>query len=279
MTRRTIMNMLVSAAAVAASSTVMPSELQASDQAPVAVADLAMSGEPAKPQARPEIGEYPPEIFGKLPDGFVLEKQSIEMLCFWHRKAIEVVNAMQEHFDHAPHSKAAWEEFTAYCEIKNGILAAILSAPAVRPGQVAAQLRAVVAEADQLSSPTCKVSIEEILQVDDIVKMSAELTVATAPIVPKKRVGNLRRGRKLTRAGLLMRYQSFLVQEIETVSWNLYGERDYAKHIIFFDDAVRARCTSADRCHPFFDERSLPARARAVLGSLKIDAKIADDRS
>ena len=82
MSRRTIMNMLVSAAAAAASSTVMPSELQASDQALVAVADLAMSGEPAKPQARPEIGEYPPEIFGKLPDGFVLEKQSIEMLCF-----------------------------------------------------------------------------------------------------------------------------------------------------------------------------------------------------
>jgi len=69
------------------------------------------------------------------------------------------------------------------------------------------------------------------------------------------------------------------VQELETVSWNLYGERDYAKHIIFFDGAVRARCTSTDRCAPFFDERSLTTRARAVLGSLKIDAEIADDRS
>jgi hypothetical protein len=223
------------------------------------------------------LGEYPPEIFGKLPDGFVLEKQSIEMLCFWHRKAIEVVNAMQDAPDGV--SSAAWEDFTAYCEIKNNILAATLSAHAVRPGQVAAQLRAVVAEADHLSSPTCKASIEEVLQVDDIVKMSAELTEATAPIVPKKHVGAVRRGRKLTRAGLLTRYQSFLVQELETVSWNLYGERDYAKHIIFFDDAVRARCTSTDRCDPFFDERSLPTRARAVLGSLKIDAEIADDRS
>jgi hypothetical protein len=276
MTRKTIMNMLVSAAAAAASSTVMPAELQASDQALVAVADLAMSGEAAKPQARPEIGEYPPEIFGKLPDGFVLEKQSIEMLCFWHRKAIEVVNAMQEHFDHAPPSEAAWEEFTAYCEIKNNILAAILSAHAVRPGQVAAQLRAVVAEADHLSSPTCKVSIEEILQVDDIVKMSAELTGATAPIVPKKRVGALQRGRKLTRAGLLTRYQSFLVQELETVSWNLYGERDYAKHTIFFDRAVRDRCDSAGHSGPFFDERNLSKRAHAVLKSLMIDTEIID---
>jgi len=261
------MNMLVSAAAAAASSTVMPSELQASDQALVAVADLAMSGEPAKPQARPEIGEYPPEIFGKLPDGFVLEKQSIEMLCFWHRKAIEVVNAMQEHFDHAPHSKAAWEEFTTYCEIKNSILAAILSAHAVRSGQVAAQLRAVVAEADHLSSPTFKVSIEEILQVDDIVKMSAELTVATAPIVPKKRVGPTQRGSKLTRAGLMMRYQSFLVQELETVSWNLYGDRDYAKHTIFFDSAVRTRCKPIERHYPFFDESCLADRARCARKS------------
>ena len=108
------------------------------------------------------------------------------------------------------------------------------------------------------------------MQVGDIVKMSAELTEATAPIVPKKRVGALRRGRKLTRAGLLTRYQSYLVQELEAVSWNLYGERDYAKHIVFFDRAVR------DRCGPFFDERNLPKRARAVLKSLMIDTEIVD---
>jgi hypothetical protein len=109
--------------------------------------------------------------------------------------------------------------------------------------------------------------------------MSAELTMATAQIVPKKRVGHLQRGRKLTRAGLLMRYQSYLVQELETVSWNLYGERDYAKQVVIFDHAVRARCTSADDRGPFFNERNLPDRARAVLGSLKIDTEIADARS
>jgi hypothetical protein len=86
-----------------------------------------------------------------------------------------------------------------------------------------------------------------------------------------KAVGALQRGRKLTWVGLLIRYQSFLVQELETVSWNLYGERDYAKHVIFYDDAVRERCLSKDRCDPFFDERGVASRAHAVLGSLDID--------
>jgi hypothetical protein len=228
------------------------------------------------------IPEYPPEIFGKLPEGFVLEEQTqIETLCFWHRKAIEVTDAMQDRMADAADADAAWEEFSHYCEIKNRILAAVLSASATRPGQVAAQLRAVVAEFDCLQGPATNMetSIEEVLQASHIVKMSAELTKATAPIVPKKHVGSLQRGRKLTRAGLLTRYQSFLVQELETVSWNLYGERDYAKHIIFFDDAVRARCTSNDRCYPFFDERGLTARARAVLQSLKIDTESNADRA
>jgi hypothetical protein len=38
--------------------------------------------------------------------------------------------------------------------------------------------------------------------------------------------------------------------------------------------AVRDRCTSAN---PFFNERNLPDRARAVLGSLKIDTETGDD--
>lgn len=215
--------------------------------------------------------EYPPEIFGKLPDGFVLQEQGIEMLCFWHRRAIEVLDERSEG------GGIADEELDDYCAIKNRILEAVLSARAATSGQVAAQFRAVLAEIDCLQNGgTVPVSIEEVLHVDHIVKMSAELTMATAQIVPKKRVGHLQRGRKLTRAGLLMRYQSYLVQELETVSWNLYGERDYAKQMVIFDRAVRERCTSANA--PFFNERNLPARARAVLGSLKIDTETGDDR-
>jgi hypothetical protein len=219
-------------------------------------------------------GEYPAEIFGKLPEGFVLEEQQIEVLCFWHRKAIEVIS---EFLAGASDRPATDEKLDAYCQTKNRILEVILSARASRAGQVAAQLSAVVSEIDCLQgAETVPVSIEEVLHVDDIVKISAELTKATAQIVPKKRTGALQRGRKLTHAGLLTRYQSFLVQELETVSWNLYGERDYAKHTIFFDRAVGDRCNSAGTSGPFFDERNLPTRARAVLKSLKINTETVD---
>ncbi|MBR1165216.1 hypothetical protein [Bradyrhizobium elkanii] len=208
-----------------------------------------------------------PEIFGKMPAGFTLEGQPIEALCHWHRRANEVIDQLSDPGD---------EELNDYCGLKNRIFGFVLSARPATPRQAAAQLRAVIAEIESLSSETCRASIEEVLDVDDIVKISADLTAATAPIVPKKHAGALQRGRKLTRAGLLTRYQSFLVQELETVSYNLYGERDYAKYTIFFDDAVRSRCTSTDRGYPFFDERTLPDRARAVLESLKIDTETAD---
>jgi hypothetical protein len=210
--------------------------------------------------------EYPPEIFGKVPEGFVLEEQQIEMLCFWHRKAIEVLDRPIEDD----------EELTAFCEIKNRILGAILSVRPATAGRVAAQLRAVVAEIDCLETGgTVPVSVEEVLDVHDIVKMANDLTTATAPIAPKKDTGAFYRDGKLTREGLLARYQSFLFQELETVSWNLYGERDYAKHFVFYDRAVQERCQPADHGGPFFDENSLPDRARAVLQTLNIDAETA----
>jgi hypothetical protein len=113
-----------------------------------------------------------------------------------------------------------------------------------------------------------------VLDIQDIVKLTTELSDATAPIVSKKQVGALKRGKKLTRAGLLTRYQSFLVQELETVSWNLSGEPDYAKYIVFFDAAVRKRCRKGN--YPFLDESELAARARAVLKSLKVDPESAE---
>ncbi|UWU73032.1 hypothetical protein N2603_23280 [Bradyrhizobium huanghuaihaiense] len=272
------MNMVVSTAAVVGASIVPEpaAPLLLSDN-PDAVDAEASAGEPEVRMTLAELRrgplvhegpfpEYPPEIFGKLPEGFVLEEQLIEILCFWHRKSIEVVDSMSL-------SGAAddEEEFAAACAIKNRILQAALSARATRSSEVAAQLGAVVAEIDCLGAG---VGIDEVLDVDHIQKLSAELSEATSPIVPKKPVGALQEGNKLTRAGLLARYQSFLVQELETVSWHLYGERDYAKHCVMFDDAVNARCRSPD--YPLFDERGLPERARAVLESLKIDTETAD---
>jgi hypothetical protein len=72
---------------------------------------------------------------------------------------------------------------------------------ALQVTEVAAQLRTVVAEIECLKTD----SIEEVLDVDDVIKLAAELTKGSAPIVPKKHLGALQRGRKLTRAGLLFR--------------------------------------------------------------------------
>jgi hypothetical protein len=252
------MNLLVTAAAAAASSVALPSDSLAApaivDPANSDCEGTSVTAKQARGLRDESFPEYPPEIFGKLPDGFVLEKQSIEMLCFWHSKSIEVID---EFLASAPDTEETPERLSAYCEVKNRILEAILFVPTLRSGQVAAKLRAVVAEIDHLSTETVPCSIEEVLHIRDIVKMSAELTKATAP-------------------GLLFRYQSFLVQELETVSWHLYGERDYAKHTIFFDRAVGSRCKSADHYYTFFDEQNLPTRARAVLKSLKIDTESGD---
>lgn len=213
------------------------------------------------------IPEYPWEIFGTVPEGFVLERtqRGIGELCVWHRNAMDVVDRLN--------GGASDYEMDTYCEIKNRIFRAILSARPSTPAHVAMQLRAVVAEAVQLDGGSeVGVSIEEVLDIEDIFKLSAGLTRVTGQITPKKSIGAFERDGKLTREGLLARYSYFLVEELQTVSWHLYGERDFAKHFVFYDRAVQDRCNSPDNCDsPFFDEKRLPDRACAVLGSLGID--------
>lgn len=105
---------------------------------------------------------------------------------------------------------------------------------------------------------------------------------------PPKFPGTSCRGDKLTRAGLLLRYQAFLVSELETLSWHLYGDRYYAINFRINDQAVNACCSAGyvdgeyrpdarRKAYPFFDESKLLARARAVLGSLEIDTVKAGD--
>lgn len=219
---------------------------------------------PAAPP--PPVGrhhsEYPEEIFGTLHEGFVLELQPIDALCFWHREGHKVVGQ----FD----ASVTDEKLVRYSTILFDLLQIILSAPARTAGDVARKLGAVALE---LALEPAR-SIEEVLDADDIVRLFAELNGATT-FAPTKRVGALHRGRKLTRAGLLHRYHAFLAQELQTVSWNLYGDRDYASHYVPYDAAVDARCGGKDR-DPFFDESRLTTRARAVLGKLKIDTVNAD---
>jgi hypothetical protein len=204
---------------------------------------------------------YPAAIFGELPDGFVLEDQDIWMLMHWHRKAISAVERLP--------ADVSDDELDASCDIVRRLYTAILTAKTHSAGNVALKLQAVLIKLDSEKNN----SIEDALDVADIRRLAAELVDATKLSAPVKKVGAARRGRKLTRTGLLYRYQSFLMKELQTLSLHLYGNRDYALQYIAEDDAVNLRCSDGRHKYPFFDESKLPDRARSVLKGLKIDTK------
>jgi hypothetical protein len=185
----------------------------------------------------------------------------IQMLMHWYRKAIAAVERLP--------ADVSDDELNAGCDIVRRVYAAILVAKTHSAGNVALKLQAVLMKLDLEKSN----SIEEALDVDDIRRLAAELADATKPSMPVKKVGALRRGRKLTRTGLLYRYQSFLMKELQTLSLNLYGDRDCALEYIAEDDAVNLRCSDGRHKYPFFDESKLPDRAKSVLKSMKIDTK------
>ncbi|MEH2476215.1 hypothetical protein V1281_002615 [Nitrobacteraceae bacterium AZCC 2161] len=219
------------------------------------------------PSQKPDL--HP--VYGSLPigrDGFTLDRQMIQMLNFWHHRAVDICLA----FEKAP-DDAGRHEFEEILTIKEDIYRASLKAEVKRPSEVALQLQIIVRDASLSTDDSC-----EFLSVKELSVIAMNLLEATKPLVPKKRVGALRRGRKLTVAGLHVRYQSFLIQELETLSVNLYGSRDYAKQFRIEDDAVNLRCQGRSKTrYPFFDESKLTTRARAVLKSLKIDTERDDD--
>lgn len=93
---------------------------------------------------------------------------------------------------------------------------------------------------------------------------------------PTKSVPALSRGSRLTKAGQLVRYHSFLVNELMTVSWELYGSRDYASCMIPMDSYVRQALGPKNASSPFHDTKTLQRRATAVMQSLKIDTTTSD---
>lgn len=221
--------------------------------------NVAADVEPVPQLQEDKIADYPVSIFGKLADGFVLEEQDIWMLMHWYRRAIAAVERLP--------ADVSDDELDAGCDIVRRLYAAIHKAKTHSASHVALKLQAILMKLDLDKSD----SIEEALNVDDVRRLAAELSEATKPSMPVKQVGALRRGRKLTRTGLLYRYQSFLMKELQTLSLNLYGDRDCALEYIAEDDAVNLRCRGSR--HPFFDESKLADRARSVLKSLKIDTK------
>lgn len=230
----------------------------------------ALRSEPKEPPVIvvPETRERHP-IYGNTPigrDGFTLDKQLIQTIDFWRRKATEYIHSMPLDSD---------DKWLPTVRVVQGELydAALRYKP--QCGRDAARQFAVVLR---------EVEHEETMTVlgqEEFRSMVTGLMDATTPIQPKKKLGQLSRGAKLTRAGLLFRYQSFLVHELETISWNLYGSPGYAKFYSMEDDAVNRQCrgrAASGKSYPFFDEHTLTSRARAVLKSLKIDTLRTDDR-
>lgn len=229
----------------------------------------------AKPAPHPTYDgtRYPVSIFGKLPAGFVLQDQSIFMLRHWQSKALAAASAATDDAGIARTMPVA-----------NELNDAIKAYKSKNASDVAQQMAAVVDWFRHMGDAT---PIEEQLSVAEFRHFAELLTAATAPIQPTKKLGPLNKGGKLTRAGLLFRYQSFLAQELLTLSWTLYGQPQYASHMIYFDHEVTKRCSEhfkdgklkphrSGKSYPFFDESKLSARARGVLGALKIDRENAD---
>jgi hypothetical protein len=228
---------------------------------------------------------FPPSIFGKLPACFDLARTEIHALGFWLRKAMAFVDNLPTF----PEPEADNEAMAQGMDTVMRIFEAIKGLSPNTPSGAALQLKAISEFVDwhyrSIDSETYNGPIEEI-SADEFRHLATNLGAAVRSDDPTKLVGPLTKGRKLTRAGLLHRYHAFLVGELETLSWNLYGSRDYAMQYRPRDSAVSARVTNrygdgpnVDRrkTYPFFDESRLSIRARTVLGSLDIDTERDED--
>lgn len=211
-------------------------------------------------------------VYGNIPigtDECCLDNQLIEMLDFWHKKATELLEPWGRPGDITDEQDAYYLKIHA---IQWDIYRVAEKREATNSYELALQLGMIVRHNKTNGGPAEDCC--EFLTVGTIAKLAqAALDVSEVP-KPQKKVGALRKGNKLTRTGMLYRYQSFLIKELETLSWFLYGSRDYAKCFSAEDDAVNERCRGRDskgHRYPFFNEHTLPARARTVLKSLKID--------
>lgn len=209
--------------------------------------------------------EFPKAIFGKVPPGFTLERQHVAMLVFWHRKACAAIAALPDNADD--------ETFSAAGDVARRLFAAIKTAKPNNAREVACMVAEIATQAKACS-------VEDALSIDDLLHLSKVLDDVVAPIRPAKHPGMLKRGQRLTRAGLLHRYVNLMMSEIQTISWHLYGKRDYlfqfSMHSASVEVRVRRRSARGHR-YPFNDESGLAERARKVLKSLNIDFTHDDD--
>lgn len=87
--------------------------------------------------------------------------------------------------------------------------------------------------------------------------------------LPTKPMPALTRGKKLTRAGLLLRYHSFLANELASVSLELYGDRDYGTFYTPLDSFVQRALHGRG---PIHQQSKLPARAKKIFKAIGINS-------
>lgn len=218
----------------------------------------------------------PHPVYGTTPigrDGCTLEIQPIQMLNFWHERA---TTAAAEYSKSMAKARKQIEDddavYNLLYECRWDIFDAAFMTKAARPGCVDHLLRIVKRHLESFSAT----GDEVLMTVEQVNRLAAMACKAAEPAKPTKHVGALQRGRRLTRAGLLHRYHAFLIGELETLGWNMYGARDLPMQYRPNDHAVSKRCNGTSK-HPFFDESKLTARARSVLKSLRIDTARNDD--
>lgn len=210
--------------------------------------------------AKPQVGATEHIIFGKQPHKEAdLKRQMVSALSFWYFKA--VYTAEDAARSRTAQSKRVVEEAES---ARGSIYEAILCAKPNNASEVARQMEVISYEMSINKTIT-------VLGIKEFHKLTDNLIELTKPLMPKKHPGPMRRGNRLTRAGLLSRYHSFLLEEIFTIGWHVYGERDYLLQFRPYDSAVETPLKAKSGRHPFFDPAKLTKRAKAVLSRLKIN--------
>lgn len=194
-------------------------------------------------------------VFGRQPHTDAdLQRQGVSALFFYYWKAANLQDIVQG--DEAMLNTLTQSRGAAY--------EAILKVKPNNATEVARQMEVITAEMQREETVA-------VIGVAEFTKLTEHLRDITAPIIPKKMPGKFTRGNRLTKAGLLHRYHSFLLEELYTIGWHVYGDRDFLLHWYPYDDVVESKLRDKRCRHPFFDPARMMDRAASVLKPLKID--------
>ncbi|WP_398479239.1 hypothetical protein [Tardiphaga sp.] len=218
-------------------------------------------------------GEKKHLIYGKTPpglNGVDLRRQTMQMLNYWHRRAIDECVTIDKREAKAkrrrPFDIKLREELEA---IQRIVIEVILD-------NKPKGLRDIWFKMEAISRHALYHGVElgEVMTVHQFDVLTDLMEELTSPPAPTRQIGPLRVGGKITGNGLLFRYHCFLLAELNTVGEELYGNAAYARSAKSEDAAVFERLgvpPAPGHAWPIHKPRGLKTRAAAVLGSVRID--------